>query len=173
MGFIETFGKSYRQRRLELTGQESAATLEHMQSYFEDGANWTKEMYTNATGARCLVSAANHVKSSPVDDAKHWIRQAIAEVAPGISRIEDFNDTRSTFADVAAVIERAKQLAAESASRLALLPPEPVIEILPPQRRSPPPFVSKPPKPRAAPVAVPKPPRAERPRPSLASWIME
>ena len=113
MGFFD----NYRQRRLELTGRESAATLEHMQDYFQDGANWTQGMYENANGARCLVGAANHVRVSSIDDAKHWLRLAIAEIAPGVARIEDFNDTRSTFAEVAAVIERAKQLAAQSVAR--------------------------------------------------------
>ena len=75
---------NYRRRRLELTGRESAETLEHMQGYFQDGANWTQGMYENASGARCLVGAANHVRVSSIDDAKHWLRLAIAEVAPGI-----------------------------------------------------------------------------------------
>jgi hypothetical protein len=141
----------YRQRRLELTGDESAATLEQMQDYFQDGANWTQDMYENASGARCLVGAANHVRVSCIDDAKHWLRLAIAEVVPGIARIEDFNDTRRTYAEVAAVIERAKQLAAQSAARLAL------------------------PAPSAPPVVVlnPRPPPRERVRRSLAEWIMD
>jgi hypothetical protein len=157
MGYFENF----RQRRLELTGPESVATLEQMQGFLQNGANWSQQMYENANGARCLVGAANHVRVSPVDDAKHWLRLAIAEIEPGISRIEDFNDTRSTFAEVGAVIERAKQLAAQSVAR-ALPPPAPVMEILPPQRR-------------AAPVVVFDPlPRARvRNRPSLANWLMD
>ena len=54
MGFCDSF----RRRRLELTGPESVATLENMQGYFQDGANWTQGMYENADGARCLVGAA-------------------------------------------------------------------------------------------------------------------
>ena len=157
MGFFA----NYQKRRLELTGRESAATLEHMQVYFQDGANWTQGMYENTSGARCLVGAANHVRVSSIDDAKQWLRQAIAEVAPGMARIEDFNDTRGTYAEVAAVIERARQLAAQSVVRALPAPAAPVVEILPPQRQALPP---------AASVALP---RARRRRPSLASWIMD
>jgi len=157
MGFFE----NYRQRRLELTGRESAETLGLMQDYFQDGANWTQQMYENANGARCLVGAANHVRVSSVDDAKHWLRLAIAEVAPGVACIEDFNDTRRTYDEVAAVIERARQLAAQSFAR-ALPPPAPVVEILPPQWQAQPVVVYNPP------------PRVRvRRRSSLADWIME
>jgi hypothetical protein len=151
MGFFN----NYRQRRAELTGPESVATLEHMQAYFQDGANWTQHMYENANGARCLVAAANHVRVSSIDDAKNWLRLAIAEIDPGIARIEDFND-RSTFAEVAAVIERARQLAAQSVTL-----PAPVVEILPPVRQAPTPVV----------VSLPR-VRARR-RSSLADWFMD
>jgi hypothetical protein len=166
MGFLGKLFDDFRERRHELTGSESAATLQHMQDYFRDGANWTQGMYENANGARCIVGAANHVRVSSIDDAKHWLRLAIAEVAPGTARIEDFNDQRSTFAEVGAVIERARQLAAQSVAR-ALPPPvrpalpAPVAEFLPPQRQ-------------AQPVAVfnPRPVRA-RPRASLSDWLMD
>jgi len=179
MGMIE----SYRKRRAELTGPESVATLEHMQEYFKDGANWTQSSYANGA-ARCLVGAANHVRVSSIDDAKHWLRLAIAEVDPGITRIEDFNDTRSTFAEVGAVIERARQLAAESVA-LALPPPAPVlpapvVEILPPEQAA----LNNPiiaqllgrAAPNAPPVFLePEPlPRARvRPRRSLVGWILD
>lgn len=163
MGFIQNF----RQRRLELTGDESAATLAHMQDYFQDGANWTQGMYANASGARCLVGAADHVRVSSLDDAKYWLRQAIAEVAPGVARIEEFNDTRRTYAEVAAVIERARQLAAQSAARAL---PAPVVEILPPPQPAPA-------RSRAVPVPVTRTVVRYReprmPRPSLLNWIMD
>jgi hypothetical protein len=157
MGYFANYAK----RRLELTGDESAATLEHMQVYFQDGTNWTQGMYDNASGARCLVGAANHVRVSPIDDAKHWLRLAIAEVAPGAARIEDFNDTRRTYAEVAAVIERARQLAAQSVARALPAPTAPVVEILPPERHA---------LPATAEFASPRPARVRR---SLASWIMD
>jgi hypothetical protein len=172
MGYFANYSK----RRLELTGSESAATLEHMQVYFQDGANWTQGMYENASGARCLVGAANHVRVSSIDDAKHWLRLAIAEVMPGAARIEEFNDGCRTYAEVGAVIERARQLAAKNAA-LALPPPAPALpalpapmkaepEILPPERQALLP-------PDTAPVVRnPRRTRVRR-RPNLASWIMD
>jgi hypothetical protein len=154
MGFFT----NYNRRRLELTGGESAATLQHMQEYFSDGENWTRGAYENATGSRCLVGAANHVRVSSIDDAKHWLRLAIAEVEPGMAHIEDFNDTRHTFAEVAAVIERARQLAAESAAR-ALPPPSPVVEVLPPSD--------------AVPVVFHPRRRESVRRRSLTNWVMD
>jgi hypothetical protein len=166
------FCANYRQRRLELTGRESAETLDYMGDYLQDGANWTQGMYENANGARCLVGAANHVRVSSNDDAKHWLRLAIAEVAPDVARIEDFNDTRRSYAEVKTVIARAKQLAAQSAARLALPPPAraslpaPVAEFLPPQRHAPPLSV-------APAVYFNPPPRRRSARRSLADWIMD
>ncbi|MGD0109656.1 MAG: hypothetical protein ABSC06_37370 [Rhodopila sp.] len=168
MGFMEKLGNDFRQRRAELTGPESIATLEHLDEHFLNEANWTQHMYENTNGARCLVAAANHCRISTLDDTKHWLRQAIAEVMPDVERIEDFND-RSTFAEVKAVIERAKQLAAQSVAR-ALPAPAPVAEILPPQR-------SVPALSRAVPVpvtrAVVRYREPRMPRPSLLDWFMD
>ena len=170
MGFFD----AYRRTRRDLSMPESMATLDQMQDYFQDGKNWTQGMYENASGARCLVGAANHVRVSSIDDAKHWLRLAIAEVMPGAARIEDFNDGCRTFAEVAAVIARARQLAAQSAARVSLPPPAPalpapapVAEVLPPQRQAwsevAPAFLDDP-LPRV---------RVRRSRPSLADWIMD
>jgi hypothetical protein len=165
-----------RLARTTLTSPESVATLDHMREFFADGKNWTQSMYRNTAGARCIVGAANHVKVSSIDDAKYWLRQAIAEVAPGMRRIEDFNDGCNTYAEVAAVIARARQLAlaAQAPVRAALPAPVQVVEIMPPD---------------AQPVPVPVPPvidmqayeenlnriqAATRPRRrTLSDWIME
>jgi hypothetical protein len=168
------FCANFRRRRLELTGPESIVTLENMQGYFQDGANWTQGMYENANGARCLVGAADHVRVSSIDDAKKWLRLAIAEISPGVTRIEEFNDGCRTYAEVGAVIERARQLAAQSAAR-ALPPPAPAVpvlaapaqtepEILPPERQA---------LPQPAPVIRRSRPARVRRRPNLATWIMD
>jgi hypothetical protein len=164
MGFFD----AYRRTRRDLSMPESMATLDQMQDYFQDGKNWTQGMYENASGARCLVGAANHARVSSIDDATHWLRLAIAEVMPGAARVEDFNDGCRTFAEVATVIARARQLAAQSAARVSLPPPAPalpapVAEILPPA-----------PRPAAPPVVFnPRPLPRARVRSSLADWIMD
>ena len=132
MGFFE----KVRQARAALTAPESVATLDHMHDYFANGENWTKGVYSAANGARCLVGAADHVRVSAVDDAKYHLRQAIAEREPHLRTIEQFNDTRDDFGEIAAVIRRAKELAQAaqlSATRPAAALPAPVAEVLPPK----------------------------------------
>src|ERR1700728_3192943 len=104
---------SYRQRRANLTTRESMDTLLHMEEFFQGGENWTQGVYRGEDGARCLVGAAEHVRVSTIDDAKHWLRQAITEQTAGaITTIEGYNDSRQSFGEIEAVISRAKQLAA-------------------------------------------------------------
>jgi hypothetical protein len=126
-----------RKRRVALTSRESVATLTSMQDFFGNGANWTQNVYaTPDSAARCLVAAANHVRVSSIDDAKHWLRQAIAEREPAIRTIEEFNDTRRTFDEVAAVIARARKLALAAQLPVRVLPalpaPTSVPQVLPP-----------------------------------------
>ena len=176
MSFVDT----YRQRVRGHTTRESMETLAYMGDYFQDGVNWTQDMYQRGN-ARCLVGAADHLRESSLDNAKYWLMRAIAEVAPGIATIEQFNDTRSTYEEVAAVIARARQLAAAEQRQLqaartapvrALPAPAPVLhgEILPPVR---------PALPAYAPVIEARPPVRQAPAPvstrrlSLADWILE
>src|SRR6185437_7348240 len=107
-----SFFDNFRQARAGLTGAESVATLEYMEDFFHNGANWTQNTYHAPNGTKCLVAAADYARVSPVDDAKYWLRQAIAEREPGMRTIEEFNDTRHSYGEIAAVIQRAKQLAA-------------------------------------------------------------
>jgi len=157
MGFFD----SYRRRRVATTGPESLATLQYMEDYFQNGAHWTQHAYQRADGSRCLVGAAHYVSVSPIDDAKFWLLQAIAERAPGITTIEQFNDTRGSYTEIEAVIARAKQLAAE-AQRPAL--PAPVAEILPPHRPALP-------APEPARIVFNPRPAHVRQRRSLADWL--
>jgi hypothetical protein len=127
MGFV----KNYWRRRLSLTGPESLATLNAIERFFQGGRNWTQGAYHRANGQKCIVGAVQTVRQGAINDARCWIRQAIAQLHPGwcaIMPIESFNDSHS-FAEVAEVIERAKQLA------LASMRQSPqAVEILPPPR---------------------------------------
>jgi hypothetical protein len=120
---------SYRQRRREISTRESVATLDHMNDFFGDGETWRQHVYQGNDGGRCLVAAANHVRVSPIDDAKHWLRQAIKEKT-GLSSIEQFNDTRSSFAEIKEVLDRARELARTGGAQVPAL----VGEVLPPVR---------------------------------------
>ena len=88
-----SFFDDFRKARASLTGRESIATLNYMLEYFgDDGENWTPRVYSAANGARCLVGAADYARVSAVDDAKYWLRQAIAEREPHLRTIEQFNE---------------------------------------------------------------------------------
>ena len=117
--------KAYRQERARHSVPESVATLDYMEDYLRGGENWTQGVYRQGD-ARCLVGAAEYARVSTIDDAKHWLRLAIAERTGGaIATIEEFND-RQSFVEIAAVVDRAKQLAAANL-------PAPV-EVIPPAR---------------------------------------
>ena len=159
MGFFE----KVRQERAKLTSRESEATLDYMEDFFGNGDNWTKGVYSAANGARCLVGAADHARVSAVDDAKYWLRQAIAERSPHWT-IEQFNDNADDYSEIAAVIRRAKEMAREAqqpAVRPAL-PAPPVAEVLPASPWSPP--VPQP-APRPAPAMIDVTPASPRPAP--------
>lgn len=162
---------SYRQRRREISGPESVGTLDHMMSFFGDGQNWAQHVYQGADGGKCLVGAADHVRVSAIDDAKHWLRQAISEQT-GLTSIEQFNDKAGSFAEIENILTRAKQLAATATARLpAPVRALPAPEILPPVRAAlPPPSSTGWPAPvvnaRPLPRAVP----ARARRPSLFDW---
>lgn len=138
MGFL----KNYRQRRVSLTGPESVATLTAIERLFQGGRNWTQGAYHRGDGSKCLVGAVQSVRSSAVDDARYHLRRAIAELYPGwspVMQIESFNDSHS-FAEVARVIERAKELAMGSArqsSAAEILPPRPALTYQPEDEQRP------------------------------------
>lgn len=105
--------ETYRQTRAKLSAPESVDTLSQMQSYFLDGENWAQGVYRGKGDTRCMAGAAEYLRESSIDDAKFWLREAIAERTGGaIATIEEFNDGQQSFDEVAAVIDRAKQLAA-------------------------------------------------------------
>lgn len=180
MGFFDKM----REHRAGLTGRESVATLDHMEQFFKGGQNWTQNTYHAPNGTKCLVGAADHVRVSAVDDAKHWLRVAIAEREPAITTIEGFNDSRQSFGEIEAVISRAKELAA-SANRLAVparaaalpasakvaaLPaPVPAAEIQPARSLA---YQPPAPLPFAMPRAVRQPVAAPARRNSLIDWFM-
>jgi hypothetical protein len=136
-----SFFDDFRKERAKLTGAESVATLDYMDDFLHGGAGWAQGVYTATNGSRCLVAAADYARVSKVDDAKYWLRRAIAERAPQMRTIEEFNDSRQSFAEIEAVIRRARELARQAqlpAPRPVAALPAPVTgEILPPLRPAP------------------------------------
>ena len=137
MGFFE----NVRKARTKYTVGESVATLDYMKVILNDGINWAQGEYNAANGARCMVGAADAARMTKIDDAKYWIRQAIAEREPHLKTIEEFNDSRQSYAEIEAVIRRAKELALAAQLPapvpVAALPAPVRSEILPPSRAEP------------------------------------
>jgi hypothetical protein len=131
-----SFFKAYRQERARHSAPESVATLYYMEDFFLDGKNWVKGVYRGAGNTRCMVGAAEHVRTSSIDDAKHWLRRAIIEHTGGaVATIEEYNDTQDSFEGVKAVLNRARQLATANLPALdAPIAPHRAVEIIPPGR---------------------------------------
>jgi hypothetical protein len=111
---------SYWKTRLALTSPESVETLTAIEGFFQGGRRWTQGVYHASNGQKCLVGAADHLRASSVDTAKFWLERAIAEKTGGaVTRIENFNDSRRSFSEIAEVINRAKQLALQYHGRQA------------------------------------------------------
>ncbi len=108
------FVNNCRREMAQLAVPESVATLDLIEDFFHNGLNWTRDTYKAENGARCLVGAANYVRVSQIDCAKHWLLQAIKERAPQLKTIEAYNDSRRSYEEVAGVIRRAKQLAQQA-----------------------------------------------------------
>jgi hypothetical protein len=71
------FFNNCRREMAKLAAPESVATLDYIEDFFQNGLNWTRDSYRADSGARCLVGAANYVRVSAIDGAKHWLLQAI------------------------------------------------------------------------------------------------
>jgi hypothetical protein len=131
-----TFFDNCRREMAQLAVPESVGTIEMITDFFQDGAMWTRDTYLAPNGARCLAAAANAVRVSNIDSAKYWLVQAIKEREPQLGTIEQFNDSRRSYDEVAAVLRRARELAEQSllpAPRPVAALPAPVAgEILPP-----------------------------------------
>jgi hypothetical protein len=124
-----SFLKGYWQRRISLTSPESIKTLDAMERFFRDGKNWTQGAYHSPDGTKCLVGAAQSVHVVPIEDARYWLQQAVAE--RGFSSIESFNDSRTSYSEIVEILARAKQLAATHSQQR----PAPAAQnLLPPPR---------------------------------------
>jgi len=112
-------------------------TLDAMERRFRGGYGWGRGMLHNRVNGRmCLMGAVGSVRAT--DGRSSWvpseeiaaatccIREAVRE--RGYQSVENFNDTRPFYGQIAEVMARARQLAMNWHARA--LPP-PVAQILP------------------------------------------
>jgi hypothetical protein len=100
---------------------QSALVLEAVEFFFEDGAKWNPRMFTSRDGARCLLGAIRFVRQQIAcasDRAPLYLVRAIHPARPDFLRSDPqpvifrFNDASGrTYAEVAAVVRKAKELA--------------------------------------------------------------
>jgi len=121
-------------------------TLDAMERRFHGGYGWGRGMLHNRiNGKMCLMGAVGSVRAT--DGRRSWvpseeiaaatccIREAVREKT-GFAHVEDFNDTRLFYRQIAQVMTRAKQLATMWYARAVPAPsPVPQVALLQPPAR--------------------------------------
>jgi hypothetical protein len=105
-------------------------TLDAMLRYWRGGTRWHRGSLDDGRGNKCIVGAVSAVRATSsngeawvpgeeIDAARHFIEMAVRERNGGrgdgffsFGVIQTFNDSRRDYAEIEAVIHRAKQLAA-------------------------------------------------------------
>jgi hypothetical protein len=100
---------------------QSALVLDMVEFFFEDGAKWNPHAFTSKDGARCLFGAIRFVRQQIAcapDRAPHYLVRAIHPARPDFLRSDPqpvvfrFDAVPGrTYAEVAAVVRKAKELA--------------------------------------------------------------
>lgn len=135
--------------RVTVSVESVLQTLSAMEGFFQGGKRWGKGALHNPfNGNKCLQGAVDSVQASDgntswvpgvaIAAATYYIERAVREQGGrgwggnGVSGIiEAFNDTRPSFIEIAAVIARAKEMAAADARPLPA--PAPVAQIFSPR----------------------------------------
>lgn len=127
---------------MSITAQSVIATIEAMERYFRGGHGWGRfALHNPVNRKKCIMGAVQSVRASnghsswvPSEDvaaATYCIRYAIAEkkgCRVEAVVIENFNDTRLFFGQIAEVLTRAKQVAMMRYAR-QLPPPSSVPQV--------------------------------------------
>jgi hypothetical protein len=125
--------------RVTVSVESVLETLSAMERFFQGGKRWGRGALHNPfNGNKCLVGAVSSVQASdgntswvPADAiaaARYYIQRAV-RAGGSLGGIEMFNDSRSSFAEIAEVIARAKEMATAD----ALPAPAPVAQIFSPR----------------------------------------
>lgn len=93
--------------------RESIVVLDLLANVLGDGEKWVQNTYHDSQGRHCLVGGLQYIRTlrDAGDHAGRFLSQAIAKVGGKREPIIDFNDSRTSYADIRAVIARARGLA--------------------------------------------------------------
>jgi hypothetical protein len=97
-------------RSLRESARETVAELDQLNALFEGGRRWIRKKECDGKGRFCLRGGMAHIAAG--DYVRHYVKLAIRELAGPAMTIPAYNDNAPSFAAIAYVISRARELAA-------------------------------------------------------------
>jgi hypothetical protein len=99
--------------RRTIKALESLVVLDLLEKLLDGGNNWCQHSYHDGRGNRCLMGGLRYIRSvrGTGDHAGVYLSKAIVRCGLGTGKIIDFNDSRSSYEEVRAVIVVARELA--------------------------------------------------------------
>lgn len=86
--------------------------LDQLAEFFDNGRRWIKNDFHDGDGNRCLIGAMTHLRAVMNvrgDGTGYYLREA--QPQHRYKKIIDFNDECQSYADIRALIDRARDLA--------------------------------------------------------------
>ena len=94
---------------------ETIVALDHLAELFDGGKRWIRNKECDGKGRFCLRGGTAHIAAG--DYVRYYLKLAIRELAGPSMTIPAYNDSAPSFASIAYVISRARELAATQADR--------------------------------------------------------
>jgi hypothetical protein len=100
-------------RRRTMKARESIVVLDMLERGFGGRENWRRKQLHDSRGGHCLLGMLQHVRAvrGAGDHAGIYLSRAIKRFYSERRTIIDFNDSRSDYAEIRAVIVLARELA--------------------------------------------------------------
>jgi hypothetical protein len=92
---------------------ETITALDHLAALFDGGRRWLRNKECDEKGRFCLRGGIAHIGAG--DYVGYYLRVAIRELAGPSMTIPAYNDSAPSFASIAYVISRARELAVADA----------------------------------------------------------
>jgi hypothetical protein len=100
---------------LRESAHETVAALDRLAALFEGGRRWIRKKECDEKGRFCLRGGMDHIAAG--DDVRYYMKLAVRELAGPSMTIPVYNDNALSFACMAYVISRARELASVEADR--------------------------------------------------------
>jgi hypothetical protein len=100
---------------LQGSASETVAALDQLAALFEGGKRWIRKKECDEKGRFCLRGGIAHIAAG--DYVRYYLKFAIRELAGPSMTIPVYNDNAPSFASIAYVISRARELAAAEVDR--------------------------------------------------------